>query len=209
MGYPMGSPALRPEGQLRTWNHICHTGVVYHVCFSLAYLFRGTTLGAAQAGPQEQIKIEVNKGGNSTHRTNSRYDSPIIVAVTDSADRPIPGADVDFTAPPDGASAIFPNGGRTAQLQTDAAGLVRIWGLRANSSPGQYEIRVRVSFGGEAARAAISQLNERPPLVTKKRVALVVASSAAAVISVLALRPAPTPTATISVVTPTGPVGPP
>ena len=166
-------------------------------------------LGFLNVAPAEsqQLKIEVQQGLDGDHWTNTRYASDIVVLVKDELDRPVPGAQVVFTLPPDGAGAVFSNGGRMMQTFTDTEGKTQIAGMRANNIKGQFAIRATASFGGETVTRPITQTNYPPPLITRKRVAIVGGVCAAVLIPVLALRSTPPPKATVSAVGPAGPVG--
>jgi len=130
----------------------------------------------------------VPQGDKGDHRTNTRYATDIVVVVKDWLDRPVPGAQVVLTLPSDGAGAVFVNGDRTMQAFTDAEGKTQIAGLCANNIQGQFNIRATGSFGGESVTKPITETNYPPPLITRKRIAIVGSVCAAVLIPVLALR---------------------
>jgi len=164
-------------------------------------------LNVAPAASQ-QLKIEVQQGDNGDHRTNTRYSTDIVVVVKDELDRPVPGAQVVFTLPPPNvAGAVFVHGDRITEAFTDAEGKAKVAGLRANNIQGAFAIRATASFGGETVTRPITETNYPPPLVTRKRVAIVGGVCAAVLIPVFALRSTPPPKATVSAVGPAGPVG--
>ena len=171
------------------------------------FLLNVVTAPCQQPSPQGQLKIEVLQGANADHRTNSRYATDIIVVVKDELDRPVPGAQVVLTLPSDGAGAVFVNGDRSMQAFTDAEGKTQIAGVRANNIQGRFDIRATASFGGETVTKPITETNYPPPLITRKRVAIVGGVCAAVLIPVLALRSTPPPKAAVSAVGPAGPVG--
>jgi hypothetical protein len=162
-----------------------------------------------QALPESQLRIEVQRGADAVHQARERSGIEVVIAVYDEKDRPVPGAIVAFIAPENGPGARFVNASATTEAPTDEQGIAHIAGLRGNNVAGQYKIHVSASFEGKTGSTDISQTNEKPPLVTAKRVSILGALCAAVVIPLVALRSPAPPKATVSTVTPSGPVGPP
>jgi hypothetical protein len=163
----------------------------------------------AYGQPAGGLRVELKESEKLVHPAGERTAVPILVTVFDERDRPVPGAVVSFSAPEDGPSARFVNGASSAQVLADDRGEAQVLAMRSGNSWGDYTIRIAASFEGKTGRADASQFNERPPRITRKRVAIAGVAGAAVIVPLLALRSPQKPKATVSTVTPTGPVGPP
>ena len=149
------------------------------------------------------------------HPAGSVYQDRIAIRVVDENGRPVPQAKVTFALPQPNNPAALTNGYRSGEtlppivVETDIEGVADICGhigtcpLRANRLGGDVHIAVSIDFHGDAGSGELIEINKAPPLFTKKRAIIIGAAVAAVVIPVILLR---SPHATISTVSPTGPV---
>jgi hypothetical protein len=168
--------------------------------------------GGAQVAPAPRpLQISVVRGEGDVHPASERTGTTIEIAVYDEKQRPVPDAVVTLSAPSVGASVFFPGvvEPTTILSPTGSDGVARLQGVRGNRVPGTFEIRVSASFEGRKGSAEITQENLKAPLVTAKRLGITGGIAAGILITVLALRSPAPPTATISTITPSRPVGPP
>jgi hypothetical protein len=179
-------------------NCFCSFALLCAICFSFVPKSEGQQL------VQEDLRIQVRQGQNQIHRVGRQSASAVVVAVFDERDRPVPDAAVVFTTSRGGPGGRFPDGDQVMR-QTDSSGIARVVGFRANNVAGNFEIMARATFGGKLGTATIFQSNEPQPFV-KRKSTLILGSTGIAVIAFVALR-SPPPSATITAVTPSGPVG--
>ena len=179
-----------------------------------------STAGHLILQPQEP---EEEKGRHWIWK-NKLYPTDIKFTVKDAADRPIPGAAVEFRLPEHRPGAVFRPAGtpcdfdgvriaptssdKVACVKTGADGIARIEGLRATKVSGGFPIEVKASFGHETVTTTITEKNQAPPFVVRHKTWIVAATCTAVAITVVMLRRSSPPTATIGSVTATGPVGP-
>src|SRR6185369_6709171 len=83
----------------------------------------------------------------------------LAVRVVDIENRPVPGAEVVFTAPESGPGGEFANDSRTASVLTAPDGMAAAGIYHPNSNVGSYQIRVTAQLRGESATAFIPQTN--------------------------------------------------
>ena len=154
------------------------------------------------------LEILPVESAGTQHRVGSKFTNQIDVKVIDERKRVVPGAEVVFQMTPGttGASASIADLNLLV-TQTDVDGIASLKGLRANGAAGRYQIHVNASFEGKSGRGDIEQENVPPPILERKRTLLASAAAIAILVPILALRPSQPPKATISTVTPTGPVG--
>jgi hypothetical protein len=109
------------------------------------------------------IKITVKEGDGALNNIRTLRAREPVVVVTDTADRPLAGAQVTFLLPEMGASGMFAASGTTMIVTTGADGVAVGRGLKPNNVVGQFQIRVAASYqGGQTARATITQTNAAP-----------------------------------------------
>lgn len=94
-------------------------------------------------------------GDGQSASINTAFSSALQVTVTDAFGNPISGVDVTFSAPAEGASAIFPDGNST---QTDASGNASV-SVSANGVEGSYS----VTAAGGGLGASFNLTNTPPP----------------------------------------------
>jgi hypothetical protein len=88
------------------------------------------------------LRIQVVEGEGVVHPAGARSAHPIVVSVTDEANRPVAGAAVSFHLPEDGPGGTFASGLRTNVEITDARGRCVVRGFQANRVPGRFQIRI-------------------------------------------------------------------
>lgn len=108
------------------------------------------------------LHIEVLSGEGVVHRPNATSQAGLIVRVTDQVGRAVPGAVVSFHLPANGPSGTFSNGLQTEIVVTDADGRAEVWGLKTNSTPGEFVIRVTAAKGKARAGTLIHQFIAAP-----------------------------------------------
>jgi hypothetical protein len=113
------------------------------------------------------IKIVVVEGQGAINNIQQKRAKEPVVQVVDAANAPVTGASVTFLLPDSGASAFFGTTNRMLTIQTDAKGQAVGHGLRPNSTPGRFQIRVTASYQGETASAVIEEINAQPAGATK------------------------------------------
>jgi hypothetical protein len=170
----------------------------------ISFSFTSVALLSGQVIEQQrQLTLKPAPDLERIHRVGHKFD--LAVTVYDERGREVPDATVTFQMPGDGASATSLNG-RLVTIQSDPNGVAKAVGLRANSTGGDYDIRVNANFEGKAGYTTIRQTNRNPPFAVRRRTLIAEAAAVAVIVPVLALRSSPPPKATISTVTPTGPV---
>ena len=113
----------------------------------------------AQEAPKGKLHIEIIEGEGATNNIRQRLAREPIVEVQDENRKPLAGATVVFLLPESGASGVFPNGARMLTVTTDANGRAVATGLRPNSVPGKFQIRVSANSQGMTGSAIITQTN--------------------------------------------------
>ncbi|MDP3236610.1 MAG: Ig-like domain-containing protein [Myxococcales bacterium] len=83
--------------------------------------------------------IATVSGTPQTTVVNTAFGAPLVVVVRDSANNPVPGVVVTFTAPATGASAAF-----TGSTTTDASGQVSLTATANSVAGGPYNVTVTV-----------------------------------------------------------------
>ena len=112
---------------------------------------RPTTISAnANATPQSVV-------------VNAAFGSALAATVLDSANNPVEGIAVEFTAPAAGASGTFANATNTTTALTDATGVATASAFSANSSAGD-PYTVTATASGVATPATFSLTNLPPPV---------------------------------------------
>jgi hypothetical protein len=105
--------------------------------------FQGLAMGQAPS----PLRIIVIEGADPT------------VEVRDDNDRPVTGARLTFSLPESGPSGTFFGSGTTLSATTNEQGRATAAGLRPNSIPGRFQIRVTAVHGARTGTASIVQNN--------------------------------------------------
>ena len=173
-----------------------------------ALLLALASIAPAQVGI---LQIQILEGEGGVYAPGARATRPLTVEVTDETGRPVSGAAVSFHLPEDGPSGTFPNGLRTAVVNTDERGRVVLNSMQLNRVPGRFQVRViaskeqttagTVSFqyiadpaSGAAIAGAGNRKTRRPPLVSsashghKKWILILAAGAGGAAAALLARR---------------------
>jgi hypothetical protein len=171
------------------------------------------------APPPSKLNIIVIEGEGAINNVRQRVAREPIVQVEDENRKPVAGAAVVFTLPGQGASGTFANGSRVLTVFTDQNGRAVMSGMRANSVPGEMQIRVNASYRGVTASTSMAATNAAvagAAMATGKLIAIlaVVGGAAAAGVAVAATRgdngtPGAPPTSPTIVSPGTPTVGPP
>jgi len=120
-------------------------------------VFLATAVSLAAAGDPAILEIRVLEGEGASYFTGSRATRGITVMVTDETGRPVEGATVSFSLPPDGPSGAFISGSRTEIATTRSDGRAAAWGMQWNQSPGPFEIRITAVKGPARAGTTAAQ----------------------------------------------------
>ena len=113
-------------------------------------------LARAAVGDPAILEIRVVEGEGSSYFTGSRATRGVTVMVTDETGRPVDGAAVSFSLPPDGPSGVFLSGSRTEIATTRADGRAAAWGMQWNQSAGPFEIRITAVKGSARAGTTVA-----------------------------------------------------
>jgi hypothetical protein len=142
--------------------------------------FPNSARAQAQGSAPAKLNIDIIEGEDAINNIRLRTAREPIVEVTDENHKPIAGALVLFALPTSGPSAEFANGAHTLSVVTDAQGRAIATGLRPNTIPGRFEIRVNASYRGATAERRIRQRNAKPGLSTGAKVTIISSIVAAA-----------------------------
>jgi len=127
--------------------------------FCLLAVPAGPTIWAQTASPAPKLVISILEGEGALNDIRQRTAREPIVQVEDENHKPIAGAAVVFLLPGTGPSGTFADGTQMFSTVTDAMGKAYAQGLRPNSTPGSYDIQVKVNYQGSTAQTTIHQRN--------------------------------------------------
>ena len=105
---------------------------------SVSVLLNGTTLNSAAT-------VTAQTGTPQSALLNASYTTALSVVVRDAVNNVIPGALVNFTAPPFGASGLFSGSVQSVQVATDASGVATAPAFTANGTAGLFSLLARYS----------------------------------------------------------------
>ena len=151
------------------------------------------TLVAQQpANSTSAITIQIVEGQGAINNVKRGTAFDPVIEVHDQQGNPVAGASVVFTLPAVGPSASFPDGSKTQMTRTDESGRATARGMRPNGTPGEFDIRVKVSYGGQSASSTFTQTNAAPAAAekssAKKWVVLIGIAGGAAAAGMVATR---------------------
>jgi hypothetical protein len=109
--------------------------------------------------PVPKMNVVVVEGEAAIHNVRDKKTTEVVVLVRDGNRKPISGASVTFTLPPDGASATFPNGARTISVVSNADGYAEARGIRPNGIQGPFAMQVQAEHEGQKAETSVTQFN--------------------------------------------------
>jgi hypothetical protein len=115
-----------------------------------------TALGHWTSATATSASIAATGGTPQTAAVNTAFGAPLQVTINDSANNPVSGVAVTFTAPASGAGASF-GGSLSATAVTGATGIASSPVLTANSQAGSYT--VSATAGGIAGSAVFNLTN--------------------------------------------------
>jgi len=127
------------------------------------------------------LRIQIVQGNNAQNIREQIPANPITIRVIDRNNRPLQGATVVFTAPPEGPSGDFASGLNTFQTITDEDGVARAPEYRPNDISGSYQINVQVDYLGELTATTIRQTNVGAKKSLGKIIVILAAAGAAGV----------------------------
>ncbi len=108
------------------------------------------------AGPPGNITA--TSGGGQSITVGGAFAKPLVATVKDANGNLVSGANVIFTAPASGASAIFAGAGTTATVQTNASGVATSPALTANATAGSYSVTATVAGASGPASFALTNV---------------------------------------------------
>lgn len=163
---------------------------------------------------QDALQIEVvgnqspqQKPGEPPEPVHQRVGDPlkpIAVRIQDEKSRPVPNATVSWSIKANPAGATPASGSGVTGPNGEAV----IRGLVANWKPGPYQVVLTAEYMGKTSvsETGVDVINTRRPRTKRNFLILGAALAAGTALAVALTRGSP-PSATISTVTPTGPVG--
>ena len=110
----------------------------------------------------DPASISVVSGSGQTTQPGQQFASPLVVLVQDAYQNPVPGAQVTFSAPSSGASAVFADSSPTEIDLTQADGTATSSVPTANGTAGTYTVSASAA-SGLAANPTFSLTNAAPP----------------------------------------------
>jgi hypothetical protein len=105
------------------------------------------------------MQIVVLEGEAAIHNVRTRKPVDIVVMVRDANRKPIPGAQVTFTLPDEGAGGTFSGDRNTLSVVSDKDGYAIARQLRPNSIAGPFRIEVDARRNTDTATLSIPQFN--------------------------------------------------
>lgn len=115
---------------------------------------------AQQGQPPQPLSLIIVEGQGAIHNLRERQSrDAAVIRIEDASQQPVVGAAVTFTLPSQGAGGDFLSGEKTLVVTTDAQGRAVARGMKPNTQPGKFEMRVTASHQGQTASASITQFN--------------------------------------------------
>lgn len=112
---------------------------------------------SAASGDVQELHVRL-VGDAAAVPTGKASRHPLVLAVTDGHNAPVPSATVLVRLPNEGASGAFNDGSRVAVLYTDMSGHVEINNIHWGSTPGTAVVRVTASKGSAHAGLLVEQV---------------------------------------------------
>jgi hypothetical protein len=117
------------------------------------------------------VDVQVLDGEGARNSITNSTATPPSVYVQNKDDGPLAGAQVVFTLPPAGSSAVFANGATMATVVTNSQGIAVAPSLRPNDIAGPFSISVQILYDGQLlSRLTINQININPRPTPTNRV---------------------------------------
>lgn len=145
---------------------MCRHAIATWVALCLA------SIALAQAPAGISIRVLEGDGAINSIRLHRAHDP--VVQVLDRTGAPVAGATVTFLLPASGPSGEFQSSGLSLTIDTGVDGRAAAHGLRPNALPGQFRIRVAVSWQGQAANTTLTQTNAEPVVKSKSSKTIVI-----------------------------------
>ena len=113
----------------------------------------------AKPEPPGILKVEVLEGEGARNDIDAGTATSPKVKITDEAGNPVPGAEVIFTTPMGGASAMFHGWVRTQTVRSGEDGVAVATGYMPNEKAGRFSVKVTAAAGSRKGSAMIAQTN--------------------------------------------------
>jgi len=124
-------------------------------------------LAASADAQTAAIKIVVQEGQGAINNIQQHRAKEPVIQVLHEDNEPVVGATVTFQLPDSGPGGSFADNSRFLTVQTDDKGQAVAHGLKPNSAPGRFQIRVTASYHGQTANAVVAQINAEPAAAKK------------------------------------------
>lgn len=112
---------------------------------------------SAASGDVQELHVRL-VGNAVAAPTGKLSRQPLVFAVTDGHNAPVPSATILVRLPNDGPSGVFNDGSRVAVLYTDMSGQVTVNNIHWGSTPGTAVVRVTASKGTAHAGLLVEQV---------------------------------------------------
>jgi len=153
-------------------------------CQTLSAAIILAMLAASADAQSNGIKIVVQEGQGAINNIHQHHAKEPVVQVLHEDNEPAVGAAVSFLLPDSGPGGTFADDSKLLTVQTDEKGQAVATGLKPNSVPGRFQIRVTASYHGQTATAVVAQINAEPAAAksgsSKMLIILAIAGGAAA-----------------------------
>ncbi|HXE11287.1 MAG TPA: hypothetical protein VN633_04155 [Bryobacteraceae bacterium] len=112
---------------------------------------------SAASGEVQELHVRM-VGDAAAAPTGKPSRHPLVLAVTDGNNAPVPSATVLVRLPNEGPTGAFNDGSRVAVLYTDMSGQVEINNIHWGSTPGTAVVRITASKGNAHAGLLVEQV---------------------------------------------------
>jgi len=119
-------------------------------------------LAATAEAQSDSIKIAVQEGQGAINNIQQHHAKEPVIQVLHEDNEPVVGASVTFQLPDSGPGGSFADDSKMLTVQTDDKGQAVAHGLKPNSTPGRFQIRVTASYHAQTANAVVAQINAEP-----------------------------------------------
>jgi len=172
----IGASGSFPDGVLRLTVTTNPAGIATSTVFTANTIAGGYTVTASVTGvatpanfsltntPGPPASVTATGGTPQGTPINTVFATSLSATVTDASGNAVPGVNVIFTAPANGASGTFAGGSASATVATTALGVATAPAFTANVTQGSYNVTAAVA--GVALPANFALTNQPPPPLT-------------------------------------------
>ncbi|HKN23794.1 MAG TPA: hypothetical protein VJX72_03030, partial [Candidatus Acidoferrum sp.] len=172
----IGASGSFPDGVLRLTVTTNPAGIATSTVFTANTIAGGYTVTASVTGvatpanfsltntPGPPASVTATGGTPQGTPINTVFATSLSATVTDANGNAVPGVNVIFTAPANGASGTFAGGAASATVATTALGVATAPAFTANVTQGSYNVTAAVA--GVALPANFALTNQPPPPLT-------------------------------------------